>query len=276
MRFVPFATSLIVALLALPAASQAQPVPSRRPPPESFGVDIVVQGVPRAPRWLGGESFIEGRLGERYVVRVHNPTWRRVEAVVSVDGRDAIDGQPAHAGTRGYVIAPYSYVDIDGFRLSMAEVAAFRFTSVPDSYAGRTGTPWTVGVIEVALFPERVQPPVRRYPAPRGAPEASAPHDRDGRDEARRGNRAQGLGTEFGETRRSPVVETSFVRENWSYPAGQVRIRYDDREGLCSRGLREFCPVRYPEPPYDPYPYSYYHNPPRRFAQPPPGWGYDR
>ncbi|MEP6654017.1 MAG: hypothetical protein ABJA82_11710, partial [Myxococcales bacterium] len=44
------------------------------------------------------------------------------------------------------------------WRLSHAEVAAFRFSSVADSYAARTGSAREVGVIGVAIFPERLAP----------------------------------------------------------------------------------------------------------------------
>ena len=271
--FVPATVALVVAALTLPSAAQAPSCRPAPPPTQVFAVDIVVHGAPRAVHWLGGEAFVEGSIGERYVVRVHNPTWRRVEAVVSVDGRDVIDGQPSNSAKRGYVISPYSFVDIEGFRLSMAEVAAFRFTTVPDSYASRMGTPWAVGTIDVAFFPERASPPPvpRPYAAPGSESSRKESQGRDRSGRQRPPARAQQLGTEFGESRPSPVVETAFVRESFGTPAQRVRIRYDDRRGLCSKGLREFCPRE--DPPYDPYPYtSYPYVSPRRFSQPPPGW----
>ena len=49
---------------------------------------------------------------------------------------------------------------LDGFRQSTDTVAAFRFGSVRDSYAGKkTGDTRNVGVIGVALFSERGAPP---------------------------------------------------------------------------------------------------------------------
>ncbi len=270
---VPAAVALVVAALTLPSSAQR---PHRRPPPQlpqAFAVDIVVHGAPRAVHWLGGQAFVEGAIGERYVVRVHNPTWRRVEVVASVDGRDVIDGRPSNLSKRGYVIAPYSFVDIEGFRLSMADVAAFRFTTVPDAYASRMGTPWAVGTIDVAFFPERASPPPvpRPYAAQGSESSRKESHSQDSSGRKHHPARTQQLGTEFGEARWSPVVETTFVRESFGTPAQRVRIRYDDRRGLCAKGLREFCPSV--EPPYDPSPYtSYPDEPPRRFSQPPPGW----
>src|SRR5204863_536872 len=89
----------------------------------------------------------------------------RIEAVVSVDGRDVIDGKPADwHGNRGYLVPAWSSVDIDGWRLSQREAAAFRFSTVSDSYAAKTGNAREVGVIGVAIFPERWSPPPRPQP----------------------------------------------------------------------------------------------------------------
>src|SRR5207244_1343644 len=66
---------------------------------------VLVDGA-RAPTYLHeGESYVLGQLGARYSRRVSNHTGRRVEAVVSVDGRDAVDGRPADPrGKRGYLV----------------------------------------------------------------------------------------------------------------------------------------------------------------------------
>lgn len=263
----------LVGLLLWPGASGGR---TRRPGISSWGTyqaEVVVDGAPRAVHHHQGHNYIEGRRGERYVIRVHNRSWRRVEAVVSVDGRDVIDGRPSSLEKRGYVIPPYSHIDVDGFRLSMNQVAAFRFTDVPDSYAARMGTPWEVGVIAVAVFPERVQRP---RPPPR-PPYVLSERDRrapsqDRADDSARGGleaapRSRNLGTEFGERRGSPVSETRFARENWSQPAAWLSLRYDDGEGLCALGVGSFC-----YPPHPPWPPPYDPGSPREFAPPPPGW----
>jgi hypothetical protein len=222
----------------------------------------------------GGQTFVLGEPGERYVIRIQNPTNRRVEAVISVDGRDAVSGQRADfVRQRGYVIEPFGSVSVEGFRTSMEQVRAFRFTDPSDSYAARMGTPENVGVIGVAFFPERdrsqqqiARRDRRRFDAPRSAAadgEASAaPRPKAGAAESR-GGRANNLGTEFGEGRMSSVMEVSFVRENASRPAQIVVVRYDDVEGLQARGIDVFGDrlvrrVREPEP-----------FPQARFAQPP-------
>ena len=81
-----------------------------------------------------GESFVLGHLGERYTLRVVNHTGRRIEAVVSVDGRDVIEGKPGDwREKRGYLVPAWASVEIDGWRISRQEAAAFRFSTVPES-----------------------------------------------------------------------------------------------------------------------------------------------
>jgi len=107
-------------------------------PYSPYGVEILGGDFRYLPMFRqGGRSYVMGTIGDRYRVRVTNPTGRRVEAVVSVDGLDAIDGRTASVDDkRGYVIAPYGEVTIEGFRTSLDQVATFRFSSVRDSYAG--------------------------------------------------------------------------------------------------------------------------------------------
>jgi hypothetical protein len=113
------------------------------------------RGVP-LPRWRqGGRQYVEGRAGERYVIELENRGGGRLEAVTTVDGLDVLDGGRGAFDKRGYVIEPWGTLRIDGFRRSFAEVAAFRFGSVDDSYAAQKGDDTDVGVIGVAVFPER-------------------------------------------------------------------------------------------------------------------------
>ncbi len=132
-----------------------------------YEVEVLVDGSAAPSFWHDGESYVMGRVGERYVIRVHNRTGRRVEAVVTVDGRDVVDGKPGDfRNKRGYLIPAWGQVDIDGWRLSQSQAAAFRFSSVSDSYAARMGNAREVGVIGVAVFPERVWRPRPVYTPP--------------------------------------------------------------------------------------------------------------
>jgi hypothetical protein len=102
-----------------------------------------------------GRTLVQGEHGRRYVIEVENRSSNRFEAVVSVDGLDVVDGQAAAFSKRGYLIQPFATVEIDGFRQSMDEVAAFRFGSVRGAYASKKGNDRNVGVIGVAFFAER-------------------------------------------------------------------------------------------------------------------------
>ena len=264
--------------------------PSRSGP---YSLDLVDEAGGVLPTFQHrGRTYALGTLGQRYLVRVRNASGRRAEVVVSVDGRDVIDGRPAAWEKRGYLIEPHGEVAIDGYRLNEEAVAAFRFSSVPRSYASRMGDARDVGVIGVAVFPERppryAPPPSTLYESPhgdRGAPEAQskAAPGRPGEagegaatsappsavlGDSRRAERP-GIGTEFAEEHGSRVQQVSFERAS-SRPDAVLTLRYDDRQGLLALGidvdrrgsssddswLREAA------------------NPFRRnsFAEPPPGW----
>jgi len=224
-----------------------------------------------------GRSYVLGTVGERYAIVLSNPTAQRVEAVVSVDGLDAIDGASAdYARNRGYILPAYGSATIEGFRTSLDQVATFRFSSVADSYAGRLGKARDVGVIGVAFFPERVptavvpafRPPATRpredheressstgaAPRPRSAspaaeataapPPMGAANGAAASAERYRGeDERKGLGTEYGEARNSHVDEIEFARANPVAPAQVVVFRYNDRSGLAALGIRIDPPV---------------------------------
>jgi hypothetical protein len=68
-----------------------------------YELEVLVDGVPAPTFFQAGGSYVLGQQGQRYTLRVANHTGRRVEAVVSVDGRDVVDGRPAATGKRGYL-----------------------------------------------------------------------------------------------------------------------------------------------------------------------------
>lgn len=158
-----------------------------------------------------GRSYVLGEEGERYRLRIRNRSGRRIEAVVAVDGRDAVDGRPARWEKTGYVIAPHSDIVIEGFRLNMRDVATFRFSSVGRSYAAQMGDARQVGVIGVAIFTE--QPvPIRR-------PQLRDPYPWDdygggrGRDESKREESESGAtSTQDRPSPSSPPAATGAAR----------------------------------------------------------------
>jgi hypothetical protein len=224
-----------------------------------------------------GTSWVAGRPGERYAVRLSNRSGARVLAVLSVDGVNAVSGESAATSQTGYVLAPWQSADITGWRKSDAEAAAFYFTALPDSYAARTGRPHNVGVIGVAAFRERVLPPRpvpfepqpysggRRDGAMRQEGESRA-NDSGGAD----GGQAQGaaaapaparerdamarssndkLGTGHGEREYAPVSRTAFERAT-SQPAQVVQVRYDSHANLVAAGVIAAPPQRSAPDPF--------------------------
>jgi hypothetical protein len=263
---------------------------SDRSPAAVPRMELVDDGMDVLPMYdQDGRRYVLGQMGQRYQVHIVNPTGARVEAVVSVDGLDAVDGHPANLNKRGYIIPAYSDVTIDGFRTSLDTVAAFRFSSVRDSYAARTRHARNVGVVGVAFFRERPPPaphyesrPLRREPAspvddaeravPNAAPSPPSSTGRASADKSAEGASAAarpGLGTRFGESRESHVMETNFVRAE-SSPMTIAELRYDDRDGLLSRGIQLDPPVRDPRDAENDLRDTAQPFPGSRFAQPPP------
>jgi hypothetical protein len=284
--------ALTAALLAAssPPPAAAQPERAARAGPYSF--ELVDEAGATLPTFQHrGRTYALGSVGQRYLLRVHNAGARRVEVVASVDGRDVVDGLPAAWEKRGYVVEPYGSLTIDGFRLSEGAVAAFRFTTVPRSYAARMGDARDVGVVGVAFFPERWRPPLpvplpfggrdrlqrpeARAPAEggaagdaSGAPAPSASGAPEALAERERATR-RGLGTEFGEEHASAVRHVAFERAS-ARPDGVLTLRYDDRDGLLALGVdpgawvwsaSEEAWLRESAEPFR-----------RDFAEPPPGW----
>lgn len=216
-----------------------------------------------------GASWVAGRPGDRYAVRLTNRSGGRVLVVLSIDGVNAVSGETAATGQTGYVLGPWASAEITGWRKSYAEAAAFYFTALPDSYAARTDRPDNVGVIGAAVFRERVAQPVQRsYEASpvasdrldgaarseperraqaqgeaagnaqsraadaKDAPSAAAPPMRDRESFAK----AEKLGTGHGEREYSPTTQTTFERAS-AQPSEIVQVRYDSYANLVAMGV---------------------------------------
>jgi hypothetical protein len=184
-----------------------------------------------------GDYWVAGRPGARYAINIRNQGSTRLMAVTSVDGVNVITGESAGYGQSGYVFDAWAGYDIAGWRKTNEQIAAFTFTSVPRSYAARTGRPENVGVIGVALFRERTYPPIAMAQGSVTAPasaraEASAADER----EADRKDAAPRLGTGHGQRETSVVVNVDFEREH-PQPNEVIRIRYDSRENLLAMGV---------------------------------------
>jgi len=208
--------------------------------------------------WHAGERYVAGEPGHEYEVRIRNRSAGRVLTVTSVDGVNVITGRTAAPSQTGYVLDPYGTVEIEGWRKSMDEVAAFYFTSLPDSYAARTGRPDNVGVIGIAVFRERLpyallrqQESVAAADAPAAAAESRADSVKSERELGR-------LGTGHGERRDSGANYTSFERAS-EEPESVIRIFYDSRRNLVAQGV--IPQKRYARNVPDPFPAGFVPDP---------------
>ena len=254
------AAFVAAALFACAAPAHAHPRPAVPGPSGPYSVDVVDEAGTVLPTYSHrGRTYVLGTKGTRYVVRVRNDTAQRAEIVVSVDGRDVLDGRPASLAKRGYVV--------DAVRRGVHRRVPPRHVvggGVPvleraESYAAKTGDARDVGVIGVAVFPqlERRPTPPPPYAEPySGAPSAGslggalvhlharpappakptprrprvAPRAMPARAGARGADRVR-RGAHVGGARH-------LVRPGErSDPPRCVTVRYDDRAGLVALGI---------------------------------------
>jgi hypothetical protein len=201
--------------------------------------------------WHEGRAYVVGKPGNEYQINVKNRSGEDLLAIMPVDGVNILNGQTASTTQGGgYVLSPWENTSIKGWRKSMEEVAAFYFTSLGDSYAGRTGRPNNVGVIGVALYQRKVAEP----PPPPAASIAPEPY----RNRAQEGASADSssgylsrqdrvekralqspsapLGTGHGRHETSPTYFVEFERRS-PEPVETVAIYYDSYRNLVAQGV---------------------------------------
>jgi hypothetical protein len=239
----------ILGILAAAAATGLAPMSagnaSAHAPLAQTSVEIIDRTEGRAlPIYdFQGRRYVVGRPGNEYAIRVRNGGDGRVLAVMSVDGVNVITGDTASPAQSGYVLSPWESADIAGWRKSMSRTAAFYFTSLPDSYAARTGRPDNVGVIGVAVFRERPRPVVLEAPKSKDAraesqssPAPSAPKAAANALDSAAQAPQERLGTGHGRSESSYASYTKFERASAS-PSETITIYYDSYENLLAMGV---------------------------------------
>lgn len=190
-----------------------------------------------------GQRYVAGTPGHEYELRLRNDTGQRLLAVTSVDGVNVITGETAATAQSGYVLGAYQSLAVGGWRKSLDETAAFYFAEHRNSYAARTGRPFDVGVIGVALFREkarccdwfgRSEEGDARSDQPgagAAAPESAAPPaDLQSRRHEKR------LGTGHGRREHSSARYAEFERAS-DTPDEIIAIYYDSRANLVAQGV---------------------------------------
>ncbi|MBD3330285.1 hypothetical protein GF354_02010 [Candidatus Peregrinibacteria bacterium] len=222
-----------------------------------FTIEVMVHGRPVTEYPYGNETFVEGKRGSEYTLKIRNNSDRKAMVVLSVDGLSIMTGQTASKNDGGYLVSAYSHIDIPGWRLNDQDVASFQFGSLPQSYASQMGKPANIGVIGGVFYLEK-----RRQPVYRDDYETLGGPMRGGGGTF--GGVSKGIGTGFGRRQEHRVNRVSFDRED--YPAEQMTLRYDDRKGLERRGIYVTSPHPKRDRVLDADPF------PGGGCQPPKGW----
>lgn len=191
--------------------------------------------------WHRGRLYVAGEPRHQYEIRIRNASGQRLLAVTSVDGVNVLTGETAAEHQSGYVLDAYGSAEVEGWRKSLHDVATFYFTSLPDSYAARTGRPNDVGVIGVALFRERT-PCCAHYfnrerdSAKAEAPAAAAAPELERRAMPPRADADAQLGTGHGHREHSAAHYVDFERAS-ATPDETLVIYYNSMRNLIAQGV---------------------------------------
>lgn len=94
-----------------------------------------------SPREL--QTFVEGRAGSSFALRIRNDNPFRIVAILSVDGLSTIGGERATPKSPGYVVEAHGTFDVPGWKVDSGTAAEFFFAASKDvgdeSYAVQMG-----------------------------------------------------------------------------------------------------------------------------------------
>lgn len=126
----------------------------------SYEVEILVGGKAITEYDHEGTTWVEGRKGTEYEIRIKNHSLYRIMAVISVDSLNVLTGKPASSKDIGYIVQGFGNLTVPGFTLDNTEVAKFTFSKDKESsYVAQSGNnPNNVGIIGVKVFKEYQKP----------------------------------------------------------------------------------------------------------------------
>jgi hypothetical protein len=201
-------------------------------PGKLFTAEVLIGGIPQ-PLYAtaDGYPYVAGEPGRSCQVRVRTLAGR-LEAALSVDGRDALEDQPADLfRSRGLVFTgEYTF---RGFRVDDDRTREFMFGSVAGSVADQAGSTAHVGVIGLAAWRER-RPAVTYMGGNESVPVVTATAGM---------MTAKGLGMHAGEACHDPVGRTTFERDG---SPDVLEIGYDTLAALEATGITRQRPRAFP------------------------------
>ena len=146
---------------------------------------VCVNGKPVKTYQKSGKTYIEAKEGSEFTIKLQNTSWRKACVVVSIDGLNVIDGEPADKDSQGWIIERWGSTEIKGWQHNDNKAGGFKFEAKTgdESYAGSQGKGDCCGVIGILAHSEEVEvlgytPPTIR-PIKKGYPSRN--------DEFRRG-----------------------------------------------------------------------------------------
>lgn len=191
-------------------------------------LDVLVDGIPRSKVSVGDVEYVVGRPGQEFEIRVSVSGGIRYEAVVLVDGVDTVNG-----GLReGSGLITTNDLIVRGFRQNHREVVAFEFTSPGNSVAASLGSMKRIGEIQAVIYLEN--------PEYRSGDRVLYAH-KNMKSFGSYGEGPGNLGTGAGRRIYSPIGFASHFVRTPGPPAFRLVLRYDDRTGLCRRGIERYC-----------------------------------
>lgn len=224
---------------------------------KGFELQVLVNGKPVKEYLHQGNTYIEGKEKSEFSLMVKNNTFQQVLAVISIDGKNIVDGKDCDLhNSSGYVIPAYGHTKIPGWRLNNDEIAKFFFSDGSESYAAKMendeNAELNIGIIGCAIFAEKSTTYWTSWtpwiPCETNANDRityqTNPQSRDSGltslshfsyEASSTSNNVEQLGTGFGKKESNSVNTTTFDRKDM--PETIITIQYDSRQGLKNRGV---------------------------------------
>lgn len=118
-----------------------------------YDVEILINGKKIPQYEKNGMTYVEGREGSTYSIKVRNNTYNRVKAVITVDGFSILDDNNNYE--TGYIINGRDSLHVKGFRTSENTEAVFTFSRKGESRSQKVfGYAKNAGVIGVRIYTE--------------------------------------------------------------------------------------------------------------------------
>jgi hypothetical protein len=237
-----------------------------------YEVSVFVNGHKVDEYLKDGKVYIEARKDTKYTIKIKNNSWKKILAVPTVDGLSVINGKEASFNSPGYIIQPYSSTTIDGWRKNDSEVAEFYFSDMKKSYATKVEKAGNQGVIGVAIYSEKerevtitktyIYPQVQVWPWWNNytiyggivttftsgisnliVKDSDNSFNQVNCFSCQASNSVQDVGTGWGETKKSEVINTSFDEDKSSLVL--FEIFYNTRKELEKAGIQFEKKVNY-------------------------------